>query len=121
MIKMVSRSKQKGLSLPGVLGVNLILFLLAMTLHGHLRQNRLQLADEKHRMAAEWLSISGADLVEARLQKQQLEIGQKFDSPNFQQGRFSVSIEQRGTQIVLVSTGLAGRRTHTTVRAVNPQ
>ena len=115
---MLKRRHKRGLSLLLVLGLNILFFLLAMTLHGNLRQSRLRLAEQKHKLAAQWLSESGADMVEKRLQKQQYDLGQTVESPQFQHGRFSVRIENRGGQVVLFSTGFAGPSQHTTRREV---
>ena len=99
------RKARKGLSLPLVLGLVVVIFALFLILQANLRQARYRLALQKHRAAAHWLAVSGADVAEARLAKGVLRAGDRLSSPQLQNGRFVVVSRREGGQLVLICTG----------------
>lgn len=102
---------RRGFSLPGVMALCLFTFVLFLALSQALAMNRHRLAVAKHREAAVWLAVSGADWAQAA--KGQLKSGQSFRSPDFQQGYFEVRMEPNGA---IVSKGVAAGQSHTVNR-----
>jgi type II secretory pathway component PulK len=109
---------QRGFSLPGVLALCLFLSVLFVTLHSALSLNRQRLAQQKFQQSAIWLSVSGADLAQARLAKGQLKVGETLVSPQFKEGSFKVTSRRSGSAVQVESVGLAGGQTYTTKRMV---
>jgi hypothetical protein len=109
---------RKGFSLPGVMAISLLLFVLFIGLQNSLRGNRHRISREKHQQAAVWLAISGADVAQARLAKGSLKAGQDLKSPSFQQGRFTVTTKKRGSKTLIESTGIAARERYLVTRTV---
>lgn len=115
---MSRRRRARGVNLPLVLAINLLLFFLFIILQNNLRQSHYRLSQEKHQAAAQWLAISGAELVEARLSKGLCKVGQTIESPQYKQGRFVVRIEKKGGETLILSSGYAASFEHTMVRTV---
>ena len=109
---------RRGFSLPGVMALVLLFFVLFIALQSALRDNRHRLSREKHIQAAVWLAISGADVAEARLAKGSLRAGEGLDSPAFQQGSFTVQTERQGSKIRIQSTGVAAHERYLITRMV---
>lgn len=112
---------RRGFSLSGVMALTLFLFVMFAALHSALHMNRQRLATVKHRHAAQWLAVSGADLARARLLKGDMKVGETIRSPQFPQGRFEVSSRQNGAGVLLVSRGIsAGQTAERQVRVSAP-
>lgn len=109
---------RRGFSLTGVMALCLFFFVMFVTLSDALSQNRQRMATEKLRQAAVWMSISGADVAQARLSKGQLKPGSPLVSPRYAQGQFKVVTRRAGSSVLLESTGTAGNQSHTTRRKV---
>lgn len=109
----------RGINLPLVMGVTLVLFTLVLALHSNLRQARNKLDREKHRAAATWLAVSGADVAEARLRKGTLRIGELLNSPQLQQGRFVVKSRRVEGRLLVESTGYAAREQVVVTKVIN--
>jgi type II secretory pathway component PulK len=109
---------QRGFSLPGVLALCLFFSVLFVTLHSALAFNRQRLAQQKFQQAAVWLAVSGADLVQARLNNGQMKVGESLTSPQFQEGSFAVSSSVSGSAVEVTSVGEAGGQKHTIRRRV---
>ena len=101
---------RRGFSLPGVMALCLFTFALFLALSQALEMNRHRLAVAKHREAAVWLAVSGADWAQTQVAKGQLKSGQTFRSPDFQQGHFEVRLGPNGA---VVSKGVAANQSHT--------
>jgi hypothetical protein len=109
---------RRGFSLPAVLAICLFFFATFVALSHALSLNRQRTAQARHQQAAIWLSVSGADLAQARLAKGELKAGETLTSPQFQQGSFQVITRNSGGGVLLESTGTAGGQTHVIRRTV---
>ena len=111
--------RRRGFSLPGILALTLLLFALFSALSHALRTDRNRLSQAKHQQAAVWLSVSGADWAEKQIAEGRFQAGDTFRSPDFQQGRFELSFQSDGGQILIVSHGVAAKQNHTVRRKVS--
>jgi type II secretory pathway component PulK len=111
--------RRRGISLTGVLALTLFFFVLFAALSHALRMNRHRLSQEKHRQAAVWLSVSGADWAENEFAKGRFRAGDTFRSPDFQQGRFELSFKSSGGLVLVICEGIAANQNYTTERKVS--
>jgi type II secretory pathway component PulK len=111
--------RRRGFSLPGILALTLLFFVLFSALSHALRTNRHRLSQAKHQQAAIWLSVSGADWAEAQIAQGRFRTGDTYRSPDFQQGRFELTFQRGGGQISVVSRGIAANQNYTTERKVS--
>ena len=109
---------RRGFSLTGVLALCLFFFVLFIALSNALTMNRQRMVTEKLKQAAMWMSVSGADLAQARLSKGQMKAGQTLTSPDFQEGSFKVVTRATGGGVQVESTGYAGGQSYLAKRTV---
>lgn len=103
----------RGFGLPMVMGGCVLLFVLFLGFRSGLDHQRHRLTQHKHQQAATWLARSGLDVAHARWRSGELSESGTLVSPNFQHGRFVVTVEKRADGVYLVSRGEAGRQHHT--------
>ncbi len=110
---------RRGFSLPGVMAITLLFFVLFLTFQRGLDSSRRRLMNHKYQQSAFWLATSGADVVEARLRKGSMRVGEALISPSFRNGSFQVRTSLGPGGILILSTGNAGGQKYTFERRLS--